>query len=75
MHNLIAPPGVSFRKVRRVFSHPVALNQCLRFFETHPQLEKESFYDTAGSVKMLMEKNLPTPPASHQRPPRNAMAG
>jgi prephenate dehydratase len=59
VHNLIAPPGVAFRKVRRVFSHPVALNQCLRFFETHPQLEKEPFYDTAGSVKMLMEKNLP----------------
>jgi prephenate dehydratase len=59
VHNLIAPPGVSFRKVRRVYSHPVALNQCLRFFETHPQLEKEPFYDTAGSVKMLMEKNLP----------------
>ena len=59
VHNLIAPPGVSFRKVRKVFSHPVALNQCLSFFEKYPQLEKEPFYDTAGSVKMLMEKNLP----------------
>jgi prephenate dehydratase len=58
VHNLIAAPGVTFRKVRRVYSHPVALNQCLRFFETHPQLEKEPFYDTAGSVKMLMEKKL-----------------
>jgi prephenate dehydratase len=58
VHNLIAPPGVPFRKVRRVYSHPVALNQCLRFFEQHPELEKEPFYDTAGSVKMLMEKNL-----------------
>ncbi len=27
VHNLIAPPGVSFRKIRKVFSHPVALNQ------------------------------------------------
>jgi prephenate dehydratase len=59
VHNLIAPPGVSFGKVRKVFSHPVALNQCLSFFEKHPQLEKEPFYDTAGSVKMLMEQNLP----------------
>jgi prephenate dehydratase len=58
VHNLIAPPGVTFRKVRRVYSHPVALNQCLRFFEQHPELEKEPFYDTAGSVKMLMEKGL-----------------
>ena len=31
VHNLIAPPGVPFRKIRRVFSHPVALNQCLEF--------------------------------------------
>src|SRR5690242_21119375 len=29
VHNLIAPQGVSFSKIRRVFSHPVALNQCL----------------------------------------------
>jgi prephenate dehydratase len=58
VHNLIALPGVPFRKIRRVYSHPVALNQCLRFFEQHPGLEKEPFYDTAGSVKMLMEKGL-----------------
>jgi prephenate dehydratase len=59
VHNLIAPPGVSFRRIRKVFSHPVALNQCLSFFEKNPQFEKEPFYDTAGSVKMLMEKGLP----------------
>ncbi len=32
VHNLIAPPGVPFAKIHRVFSHPVALNQCLDFF-------------------------------------------
>jgi len=58
VHNLIAPPGVTFAKVRRVFSHPVALNQCLDFFSGHPQLEKVPFYDTAGSVKMVMEEGL-----------------
>ena len=58
VHNLIAAPGVSFRKVRRVFSHPVALNQCVEFFENHPRIEKSPFYDTAGSVKMLMEEGL-----------------
>jgi prephenate dehydratase len=55
-HNLIAPPGVRFRDLRRVYSHPVALNQCLNFFSRNPQLEKVSFYDTAGSVKMIMEE-------------------
>jgi prephenate dehydratase len=58
VHNLIAPPGVSFAQIRRVYSHPVALNQCLRFFAQHPQIEKVPFYDTAGSVKMVVEKNL-----------------
>ncbi len=59
VHNLIAAPGVSFKKVRRVFSHPVALNQCLDFFAAHPEVEKAPFYDTAGSVKMLMEQRPP----------------
>lgn len=58
VHNLIAPPGVPFSRVRRVFSHPVALNQCLDFFARNPQLEKIPFYDTAGSVKMVMENGL-----------------
>jgi prephenate dehydratase len=58
VHNLIAPPGVPFSRLRRVFSHPVALNQCLDFFAKNPQLERIPFYDTAGSVKMLMEDGL-----------------
>jgi len=58
VHNLIAAPGVPFGKIRRVFSHPVALNQCLDFFATNPQLEKVPFYDTAGSVKMVMDEGL-----------------
>jgi prephenate dehydratase len=58
VHNLIAGPGVGFGKIRRVFSHPVALNQCLDFFTAHPQLEKIPFYDTAGSVKMVMAEGL-----------------
>jgi len=56
IHNLIAPPGVSFRSIRMVYSHPVALNQCVDFFAKHPRLRSVQFYDTAGSVKMLMDK-------------------
>jgi prephenate dehydratase len=59
VHNLIAPPGVKWPEVRTVFSHPVALNQCLKFFAAHPHLARESFYDTAGSVKMLMRDRPP----------------
>lgn len=59
VHNLIAPPRVNFPEVRTVYSHPVALNQCRTFFEQNPDITRTPFYDTAGSVKMLMEQRLP----------------
>jgi prephenate dehydratase len=59
VHNLIVPPGVTFAKLRRVYSHPVALNQCLRFFEANPAIERVPFYDTAGSVKTIMQDRAP----------------
>src|SRR6185369_15631118 len=43
---------------RRVYSHPVALNQCLDFFAANPQIERIPFYDTAGSVKMVIDEAL-----------------
>ncbi len=49
---------MKFARIRRVYSHPVALNQCRRFFEENTQIEKTPFYDTAGSVKMVMEKGI-----------------
>jgi len=58
VHNLIAAPHVKFSDVKRVYSHEVALNQCRTFFENHPRIEKQVYYDTAGSVKMVMEKGL-----------------
>jgi prephenate dehydratase len=57
-HNLIARPGIRFSDIRKVYSHPVALNQCLNFFTSNPQLERVPFYDTAGSVKMVIESSL-----------------
>ncbi len=59
VHNLIAPPGVSFSAVHRVFSHPVALQQCRKFLDKHRRkLDAVTYYDTAGSVKMVVEKKL-----------------
>ena len=58
VHNLIAAPGVSLGNIRRVFSHPVALEQCRDFFQRHPKIEPVAFYDTAGSVKHVMENKL-----------------
>ncbi len=57
-HNLIAARGVSLSQVQRVLSHPVALDQCRKFFQQHRQIRPEAFYDTAGSVKHVVAKNL-----------------
>src|SRR5947209_9011747 len=56
-HNLIAAPGVRLKDVRRAYSHPVALAQCRDFFAHHRQIRAEAFYDTAGSVKHVVEQN------------------
>jgi prephenate dehydratase len=58
IHNVIAPPGVQMRSLRRVLSHPVALDQCRDFFHQHPHIEPVPFYDTAGSVKHVIENHL-----------------
>ena len=55
VHNLIAPTGLALKDVRKVYSHPVALSQCLDFFAANPKIERVPFYDTAGSVKMVMK--------------------
>lgn len=52
-HCLLALPGVEMEEVKQVFSHPVALAQCQRFFQGHPELEAVAFYDTAGAAKEI----------------------
>ncbi|MFZ0301861.1 MAG: prephenate dehydratase [Terracidiphilus sp.] len=54
-HNLIAIAGAETAGIDRVFSHPVALAQCRKFLARHPRMEAFAFYDTAGSVKQLVE--------------------
>lgn len=58
IHNVIAPPGVKLSSLRRVLSHPVALDQCRDFFRRHPKITSQPFYDTAGSVKHVIAENL-----------------
>jgi prephenate dehydratase len=58
VHNVIAMPGVQLSSLRRVLSHPVALDQCRDFFRQHPKIEAVPFYDTAGSVKHVIANKL-----------------
>jgi len=56
-HNVIAAPGVTLAEVKTVLSHPVALSQCRRWITEHSSLRATPFYDTAGSVKHVMEEH------------------
>jgi len=60
VHNLIVLPGVAFEDLETVISHPVALGQCEKFFEGYPHLRTEASYDTSGSVREIVERNLRT---------------
>src|SRR6202020_2496032 len=51
-HNLIAAPGVKLAEIRSV------LSQCRKFLGEFKQAKTVPFYDTAGSVKHLMEAGL-----------------
>jgi prephenate dehydratase len=59
VHNVIAAPGVKLGAVRKVLSHPVALDQCRDFFRRNQQIEPVPFYDTAGSVKHVVAHRFP----------------
>ncbi len=57
-HYLIGVEGANFDQIRTVMSHPVALDQCERFFVRFPDLVKRTAYDTSGSVKRIVSRNL-----------------
>jgi len=56
-HALLAVPGTSLARIRRVYSHPQALAQCRTFLRKLRGVEVVPAYDTAGAVKMVREKN------------------
>jgi prephenate dehydratase len=56
VHNVIACAGVALDAVRRVYSHPVALAQCGRFLREHDAIEATPVHDTAGAVRMIVER-------------------
>ena len=49
-HCLLAARGTKLETLTTVFSHPVALAQCGRFFAAHPELVVQAVYDTAGAA-------------------------
>ena len=57
-HNLMALPGTKIEELTRIYSHPQALAQCERFLRALPHVAVEATYDTAGSAKLVKEKQL-----------------
>lgn len=60
VHNLIGRPEATLLKVRTAISHPVALRQCLNFFKSRKRIRSQIDYDTAGSVRRIMEEDDPS---------------
>ena len=56
-HCLLALPGTKLNEIQAVYSHPQALAQCSAFLEGL-HVTGEPVYDTAGSAKLIREKNL-----------------
>jgi prephenate dehydratase len=57
-HHLLALKGVDEKAVKRVYSHPQALQQCSEFLEAWENVEAVPMYDTAGSAAFLAENNI-----------------
>jgi prephenate dehydratase len=53
-HHLIGCPGATLTDLKSVSSHPMALAQCERFFQAHPDLKRVPAEDTAGSVRDVL---------------------
>lgn len=58
VHSLIALPGTSIDQIKQIYSHPQALAQCDRYLRSLPGVEVVATYDTAGSAKLIKDKQL-----------------
>ncbi len=54
-HCLLAPKGATLDGLRTASSHPVALVQCNRFFETHQWIKPGQSFDTGGAAREVAE--------------------
>jgi prephenate dehydratase len=58
VHSLIALPGTSIDQIKQIYSHPQALAQCDRYLRSLPGVEVVATYDTAGSAKLIKDRQL-----------------
>ena len=58
-HHLLATHK-DIDKIKKVYSHPMALLQCERFFKQHPTIQLIEYPDTALAAKKIEEDQNPT---------------
>ncbi|MBS1533397.1 MAG: prephenate dehydratase [Bacteroidetes bacterium] len=56
--HLLALPGVKFEDVKYVTSHPIAIRQCVDFFDEYPHLKVVESSDTAACAKRIHDEQL-----------------
>lgn len=56
--HLMALPGVKFEDIKYVTSHPIAIRQCVDFFDEYPHLKIIESSDTAACAKRIRDENL-----------------
>ena len=56
--HLLALPGVKFEQIKNVESHPIAIRQCIDFFDEYPHLNVKESTDTAACAKRIREEQL-----------------
>jgi prephenate dehydratase len=56
--HLMALPGVKFEDVKYVTSHPIAIRQCVDFFDEYPHLKIIESSDTAACAKRIRDEKL-----------------
>ena len=57
-HQLMALSGQTLSDIKEVWSHPMALNQCLEFLKSHPTMRRVETEDTALSAKNIRENKI-----------------
>lgn len=59
-HHLLAVEGAELAKVKEVYSHPAALEQCREFFQQFSHLTSVAYFDTSGAARYVSESKDPT---------------
>ena len=57
-HNLMALKGLTIMDIKEVYSHPMALLQCKKFFKQYPHIKLVEDKDTAEVAKRIHDNHL-----------------